>query len=88
MATQSLEFIGIKHRWINLLVYTIVFAATYKSSSAAPVIATISIVDQHVRARLGKNHAPWHPNGIKKAIAGDSCTPNVSGITEAAKKLK
>jgi hypothetical protein len=88
MATQCLWFIGIKHRWIYLLAYTIVFAATYKSSSAAPVIATISIVDQHVRAQLGKNHAPWPQSGIKKAIAGDSCMPNVSGITEAAKKLK
>jgi hypothetical protein len=45
-------------------------------------------VDQHVRARLGKNHALWLRIGIKKATEDDSSMLSVSSITEAAKKIK
>jgi hypothetical protein len=68
MATQSLWFIGIKHRWIYLLVYTIVFVAICKSPSAARVTTIIFIVDQHVRVQLDECPAPWPQNGINKAI--------------------
>jgi hypothetical protein len=67
MATQSLCFIGIKHRWNYLYVYLIVLAAMLSSPSAALVIAIIFIVDQHVLARLDESRAPWLQNGIKKA---------------------
>jgi hypothetical protein len=65
-----------------------VSAATFKSSSAALVIAIIFIVDQHVRAPLGQNHVLWLLSDIKKAIVDGSSTPNVSGVTEIVEKLK
>jgi hypothetical protein len=52
------------------------------------VIATIFIVDQHVRARLVKNHARWLPSGTKKVIVDGSSMLNVSDVTEVAEKLK
>jgi hypothetical protein len=58
------------------------------SPFAALVIAIIFIVDQHVRAQLGEDHAPWPPSGIKKATVDGSSMPNVSGVTEVAEKKK
>jgi hypothetical protein len=52
------------------------------------VTAIIFIVDQRVRVQRVKNHARWPRGGIKKATVDGSRTLIVSGVIEAAKKLK
>jgi hypothetical protein len=63
-------------------------AATSKSPSAALATAIIFIVDQHVRVQRGKNRARWPRIGIKKPTVDGSRMLNVSGVIEAAKKIK